>query len=135
MKILYKKTALCLATLSLFASVTAFAGDVYVITNSSVNISADDVKDIYSGEKLIEGGTKLIPIDNNSLKADFLSKVMGMPADKYSSMWSKKVFRDGLTAPVSKSTDADVIALVKAKPGNIGYVAAPTADVKVVKKY
>ncbi len=135
MKLLLKKTALSLASLSLFASAVATAGDVYVITNSSLAVSADDVKDIYSGEKLIEGGTKLSPIDNNSIKADFLSKVMGMPADKYSSMWSKKVFRDGLTAPSSKSTDADVIALVKAKPGNIGYVAVPTADVKVVKKY
>jgi len=45
------------------------------------------------------------------------------------------VFRDGLTAPVTKSTDADVIALVKAKPGNIGYVTNPSADVKVIKKF
>lgn len=116
-------------------STAAYGGDVYVISNATLNISADDVKDIYTGEKLVEGGVKLTPIDNNTIKADFLDKALHMAPEKYTSMWGKKVFRDGLTAPVTKSTDADVIALVKAKPGNIGYVTNPGADVKVIKKY
>lgn len=119
----------------LLTSPAAYCGDVYVISNASLAISADDVKDIYTGEKLVEGGVKLTPIDNNTIKADFLEKALHMPPEKYASMWGKKVFRDGLTAPVTKSTDADVIALVKAKAGNIGYVTNPNGDVKVVKKY
>jgi len=135
MKIHFKHAVCSVGLCLLAASTLAYSGDIYVISNSSVSIAADDIKDIYTGEKLVEGGVKLSPIDNNTIKADFLEKVVHMAPDKYASMWGKKVFRDGLTAPVTKSTDADVIALVKAKPGNIGYVTNPSADVKVIKKF
>jgi len=135
MRTYFKRTTSAVWITMSLVSTSAWCGDVYVITNSGLAISADDIKDIYTGDKLVEGGVKLTPIDNNTIKADFLDKVVHMPADKYASMWGKKVFRDGLTAPITKSTDADVIALVKAKPGNIGYVTNPTADVKVIKKF
>jgi len=135
MKIQLRQAVCSLGFLLAATSTVAYSGDVYVISNSSLAISADDIKDIYTGEKLVEGGVKLSPIDNNTIKSDFLDKVVHMAPDKYASMWGKKVFRDGLTAPITKSTDADVIALVKAKPGNIGYVTNPTPDVKVIKKF
>lgn len=113
----------------------ATAGDIYLISNTALTISSDDVKDIYTGEKQVESGIKLTPIDNNSIKSDFLDRVLHIPAPKYSAMWAKKVFQDGLAVPITKSTDADVIALVKAKPGNIGYVTNPTGDVLVIKKF
>jgi len=135
MKIHFKHAVCSVGLLLCAVSSGAYSGDVYVISNSALNISADDIKDIYTGEKLVEGGVKLSPIDNNTIKSDFLDKVVHMAPDKYASMWGKKVFRDGLTAPITKSTDADVIALVKAKPGNIGYVTNPSPDVKVIKKF
>jgi hypothetical protein len=130
------RSALVAVTLALcLVSAEAYCGDVYVISNTALNISPDDIKDIYTGEKLVEGGVKLIPIDNNSIKPDFLEKVVHVAPAKYSAMWAKKVFQDGLAVPLSKGTDADVIALVKAKPGNIGYVSNPTPDVLVIKKF
>ena len=113
----------------------ALSGDIYVITNTELTISPDDIRDIYLGDKQVAGGVKLIPIDNNSIKADFLDRVVHIPAAKYSATWAKKVFQDGIAVPLVKSTDADVIALVKAKPGNIGYVSSPTPDVLVIKKF
>jgi len=119
--------------LALSLSQAAYAADVVVISNSGISISAGEVKDVFLGEKQFAGSTKLIPVDNASLQANFLSKYMNMAADKYNSMWTKKSFRDGLTPPAVKSGDADVIDYVKRTPGAVGYVSAAPAGVNVAK--
>lgn len=119
--------------LALSLSQAAYAADAVVISNSGITISAGEVKDIFLGEKQFAGSTKLIPVDNASLQASFLSKYMNMAADKYNSMWTKKSFRDGLTPPAVKSGDADVIDYVKRTPGAVGYVTAAPAGVNVAK--
>ena len=113
----------------------AFAGDVYVIANNAGTPVVDDVRDIFLGEKQIVGGNKVVPMDNASLQKDFLDKVVKMDSSKYSSIWTKKGFRDGLNPPPVKSSDAEVIAAVKATPGAVGYVSNAPAGVKVVHKY
>ncbi len=111
----------------------ANAADVVIITHPATTISAGDVKDIFLGEKQFSGGTKLIPVDNASMQDSFLTKYLDMTKSKYSSSWTKKSFRDGLTPPAIKSGDAEVIDYIKRTPGSVGYVSSAPSGVNVVK--
>jgi hypothetical protein len=124
----------CSATIMfLLIAQGANAADVVVITNSGISVSADEVKDVFLGEKQFSGTTKLVVIDNAALQAGFLSKIMNMDVAKYNSIWTKKSFRDGLTPPAVKSGDAEVYEFVKRTPGAVGYVSTATAGVKIVQ--
>lgn len=115
-------------------SFSAFAGDVYVIANSAVNLTQAEVKDVFMGEKQVAGSVKLSPVDNKATQADFLSKVVGIDKIKYDAIWAKKSFQDGISAPKVKGSDADVVDFVKSTPGGIGYVSAPGSS-KVIGKF
>ena len=119
--------ALLLLSVPQFAS----ADDVVVITNPGVTISADDIKDIFTGEKQFAGSTKLIVVDNASTQGSFLSKFLKMDTAKYNNIWTKKSFRDGLTPPAVKSSDAEVTEYVRRTPGAVGYVSSAPAGVNV----
>jgi len=123
----------CLACLTL--SPLAFADEVYVIANQASGLTADDIKDVFTGEKQIDHGVKLTPYDNTSIRNEFIDKAMHMTTEKYTSIWVKKGFRDGIPQPAIKGTDLEVIAAVKASPGAVGYVSKASPDVKVLKKY
>ena len=75
------------------------------------------------------------PMDNSAAQADFLAKVMKVDAAKYSSIWAKKGFREGINPPPVRGGDSEVISAVKNTPGAIGYVTKAPADVKVIQKY
>ena len=121
------------AALALFVSHSAYADDVVVISNSGINLSAGDIRDIYLGEKQFAGSTKLTPIDNAALQDDFISQQLKISDAKYTSIWTKKAFRDGLTPPAMKSGDAAVIEFVKRTLGAVGYVSSTPTGVNVVK--
>jgi ABC-type phosphate transport system substrate-binding protein len=121
------------AILLLLIAQGANAGDIVVISNSGIVVSADEIRDVFLGEKQFAGGTKLVVIDNAALQTGFLSKVMHMDAAKYNGIWTKKSFRDGLTPPAVKSGDAEVIEYIKRTPGAIGYVSTTPAGVKVIQ--
>ncbi len=109
--------------------------DVYVVASNDLALSADDVKNVYIGEKQLAGGTKIVALDNASAKAEFLEKVVKLDAAKYESLWTKKSFRDGVNPPASKSSDADILAALKSGPGVVGYLSsAPPAGVKLIEK-
>ena len=120
----------------LLATVIAWPGyaDVYVISNTS-GLTVADVKDIFLGEKGFVGSTKLEPIDNSSLQAEFLSKAMQMDAGKYNSAWAKKSFRDGVNPPAVKGSDIEVLQYIRSNPAAVGYVTSAPADVKVITKF
>lgn len=113
----------------------AWAGDLILICNKGISLSSNDARDVYVGDKQVEGSTKLVPVDNASLQKDFLEKVVKVDSAKYSSIWAKKGFREGLNPPAVKNTDAEVISFVKANPGAVGYVSKASDDVKVVHKF
>jgi len=123
-----------LSALSILQS-NAQAADVYVVTNKSLTIAAADVRDVFVGDKQVEGGTKLVPFDNGSAQKDFLEKVVKVEATKYASIWSKKGFREGLNPPGVKSSDAEVINAVKSTAGGIGYISKMSDEVRLVQKY
>jgi ABC-type phosphate transport system substrate-binding protein len=125
---------LCSAViLQLLVSMNANAGEVVIISNPGVTISAEEIKDIFLGEKQFAGSTKLVVIDNASAQGGFLSKFMQMDTTKYNNIWTKKSFRDGLTPPAVKSGDAEVIEYVKRTPGAVGYVSNTPAGVNIVR--
>jgi ABC-type phosphate transport system substrate-binding protein len=131
MKINFKQVAL-----ALFCSVAgsqAQAGEV--IAHASVTLSADEVKEVFQGDKQLAGSLKLVPVDNGAAQADFTAKVLASDVAKYTARWTKKSFREGLAAPAVKGSDAEVIAFVKATPGAVGYVASASSGVKVLQKF
>jgi ABC-type phosphate transport system substrate-binding protein len=110
--------------------------DIYVIANSSLSVTPDDIRLIYTGDKELAGSVKVRALDNHTAQSEFLTKVLQLNPNRYDALWTMKSFRDGLTPPVSKPSDAEVIAYVESTPGAIGYVtSAPPPGVVVVKKY
>jgi len=110
------------------------AADVYVVSGPNVALSPDEVRQVFLGDKQFAGNTKLNPVENAALQGEFQAKALKVDAARYNSIWAKKGFREGLTQPAVRTSDADVIAAIKANPGTIGYVSKPTADVKVIEK-
>lgn len=127
--------SLLMASAFALGAVSAAHAEVVVITNSSTQIEAGDVSDIFLGEKQFAGPTKLIPVDNAPLQESFLGKALKLDSGKYNGKWAKKSFRDGLNPPAVKSGDAEVIEYVKRTPGAVGYVGTSPAGVKVIQKY
>ena len=120
-------------SLALLTPASARAGEV--IVNDSVTLRADEIRDVFLGEKQLAGNVRLIPIDNTGAQADFLLKVLQTDASKYYARWTRKSRREGLTPPAIKGSDADVIAFVKATPGAVGYVDKTTHNLKVVRTF
>jgi ABC-type phosphate transport system substrate-binding protein len=106
-----------------------------VIAHESVVLTGDEVRDTFLGEKVLAGTVKLVPIDNSSSQEEFLSKVLQTDREKYYARWAKKLYREGLSTPPTKGTDAEVTAFVKATPGAIGYVSKAAPGVKVLHSY
>ena len=134
MKLGQKLIVLGAAGLLALAS-SAYAGDLYVIANPGTTVSASDVREIFLGEKQFAGSVKLVPVDNASAQEQFLAKVMKMEAAKYTSSWTKKSFRDGVSPPAVKGSDADTIEFVKQTAGAVGYVSTSPAGVTLVGKF
>jgi hypothetical protein len=106
-----------------------------VIAHADLTVRPEDVRDIFLGEKQLEHGVRLLPIDNGAAQEEFLAKVLQTDAPKYYARWTRKSFREGITAPASKGTDAEVIAFVKSTPGAIGYVSRHYPGLKVISSY
>jgi ABC-type phosphate transport system substrate-binding protein len=124
-----------LACATALAAATPALADIYVIANPSLTLTPDEAKEAFMGEKQLAGSVKLVPLDNAAAQAEFLSKVFGIDAGKYNTIWAKKGFRDGLNAPAVKGSDLEVTAAVKSTPGAVGYVTSAPAGVKVIRKY
>lgn len=126
-------SALALALGLQFAAQPALAGEV--IAHASVNLSAEEIREAFLGDKQLAGDVKLVPVDNAAAQADFSAKLLQSDVTKYTARWIKKAFREGLTAPMVKGSDAEVIAFVKATPGALGYVGGAAGGAKVLQKY
>lgn len=113
----------------------AQAGDVYVVAHPSVTLTADEVRDVFVGDKQSGPGGKLVPMDNSAVQADFLAKVLKVDANKYASIWAKKGFRDGINPPATRNGDLEVIGALKSTPGAVGYVSKPVPELKLIQKY
>jgi hypothetical protein len=133
MSILFKSLTLAALLLALGCHASAHAGEV--IAHPSVTLNADEVKELFFGDKQLAGNQKLVPIDNAAQQADFLARVLHSDGAKYAARWTKKAFREGLTAPTHLGSDAETIAFVKSTPGAVACIAGPSSGVKVLHKY
>ena len=106
-----------------------------VIAHPSVVLSAEEVRELFLGDKQLAGSLKLVPVDNGAQQADFLVKVLQMDPTRYTARWTKKAFREGLRAPMAKGSDAEVAAFVRATPGAVGYVSTASVGVQTLQKY
>jgi ABC-type phosphate transport system substrate-binding protein len=111
----------------------ACAGEV--IAHSSVNLSGDEIRDVFLGEKQLDGNLKLVPVDNAAIQSEFLSRVLQTDAQKYAARWTKKTFREGLAPPARKGSDAEVLEFVRTTPGAVGYVSRHWPGVKVLETF
>ncbi|MDP9044170.1 MAG: phosphate ABC transporter substrate-binding protein [Pseudomonadota bacterium] len=111
------------------------ADEVYVISNGVVAMTPEEVKEVFLGESQFSGAQKLQPVDNAGAQAQFLAHVLNISAPKYSTIWMKKAFRDGLNAPPLKATDVEVLNFVRSHPGAIGYTASEPQGVHVIGRY
>ena len=125
-----------LVTAMLCATCTAArAGDLYLICNSVVSLTAADVHDMFLGEKQFAGALKLVPVDNIAAQAAFLERLLKMNAAKYSTTWTKKSFRDGVNPPLVAGGDIEALSYVRRTPGACSYVTTPVSpDVVVVSR-
>lgn len=126
---------LCLVGIGLAGSTLAYA-DLFVIANPTAQITAGEIKEVFTGEKQFAGSTKLVPIDNGPAQEVFLDAAMRMDAPRYNTIWTKKSFREGAIPPTVKSGDAAVLEFVRRTPGAVGYVtSSPPSGVIVIRKY
>ena len=117
-------------------SAAAMTSDLYVVCNLNVSLRPSEVRDVFIGEKSFAGAIRLTPADNLAAQAAFLEKVVKFSADRYTSLWTKKSFRDGANPPLIMVSDAEAIAYVRQTPGACSYVeVVPPGGVTVVGKF
>lgn len=123
------------AALALAAPGLALAGEV--IAHPYVNLNADDIRNVYLGEKQLAGSLRLVPVSNSAIQDEFLAKVLQTDEQKYQARWIRKRFREGLTPPPTKGSDAEVLSFVRSTPGAVGYVSSvgDGTGIKVLEKF
>lgn len=121
------------ALLALLMPACGFAGEV--IVNDSVTLTPEEIRDVFLGEKQLADGVRLVPVDNSVLQTEFLAKVLQTDGMKYYARWTRKSFREGITAPPVKGSDAEVIAFVRSTRGAIGYIKKPVPGLKVLQMF
>ena len=123
----------CLAAAA--AALPAAAADIYVIANPGLQLTAEEAREVFLGDKQFAGSVKILPFDNAAAQPEFLAKVLDMSANRYGTLWAKKGFRDGLNAPAVKASDLEVLSAVRSTPGAVGYVTSAPTGVTVIRKY
>lgn len=104
------------------------AKDIVVIVNAKSplggKITAEKLKEIYTGKVKFEGKTKLVPADSkdSATQKAFLDKFIGMSAGAYKSNWVKKMFAQGGMAPKSIENAGGMVKHVSENAGGIGYL-------------
>jgi ABC-type phosphate transport system substrate-binding protein len=83
-------------------------------------------------------GTPVVPVDQrlgSEVREAFSHDVHGKGAAAVDAYWQKQIFSGRDVPPVTKASDGDVVAYVRANAGAIGYVstAAETGGVKAIE--
>jgi ABC-type phosphate transport system substrate-binding protein len=114
------------------APAAARAQGYVVIVNAAgaASLSKDEVSKAF-----LKKGSGLVAVDQSkgaAVRDAFSKAVLGRPASAVATYWQQQIFAGKDVPPAEKSSDADVVAFVKANPKAIGYVSAG-ADVAGVK--
>jgi ABC-type phosphate transport system substrate-binding protein len=137
-----KKAVITLLLFVVVFSVNASAQSYKIIVNEvnpESSVSKSDLSAIFLKTKTKWGdGSAVTPIDQNARSAvreAFSQDVHGRGVGAIRSHWQQAAFSGAGTAPLERSSDADVIAFVKSNPGAVGYISADAdaAGVKVLQ--
>lgn len=117
-------------------AMSAPAADIYVIAHPGAKLAADNIRDVYIGDKQFAGDVKLIPVDNAPAQSEFLTKVLRLDQARYANLWVKKSFRDALNPPAMRNSDKEIVDYVAKTPGAIAYTASPPpGNVALIQKF
>lgn len=120
----------------------SMAGEVVLIANADLPVSSmtrGEVKQIFLGKKttLENWSGKIVFAVQQKTDAArlFLNEYLGKNTYQYNIYWKKRVFAGKGNAPLTFSSDQEVLAFVSKTTGAIGYVSAGTAvgNVKIVQ--
>lgn len=120
---------------------SSFAGEVIVIANKNVsesNLSIDEIKDIFLGEKTSWQDNKKINfviLKDSEVHKEFLETYVNKTPMSYNSYWKKLVFVGKGKAPTTFSSAKELVDYVAATDGAIGYISSDekTAEVKIIE--
>ena len=125
---------------SLFTSAGRAQGTFKVIVNAKVvgqTVERDVLAQIYLGKVERWGnGSSIRAVDLSSTSAVrqvFSNDILGMPIEAVKLHWLRLV-ATGKRPPVARPSDEDVIAVVAAEPGGVGYVSSETAVPATVRE-
>lgn len=121
------------ALLALLTPACVQAGEV--ISHDNVTLTSEEIRDVFLGEKHLAGHIRLVLVDNAVMQTEFLARIVQTDSEKYYARWARKSFRQGIAAPLLKSSDADVVAFVRSTRGAIGYVEKHSTGVKVLQTF
>jgi len=119
--------------LMLIAPSAAGAMELHVVTHPGLEVSADDLKEIYLGDLLFAGSVRLEPLQNAVMQRAFVTDVLGMTPARFETWWAKKSIKAGLVAPAALAGDRETLDYVRRTPGAIGYVTGPPSGVRVIR--
>lgn len=110
----------------------ALAGDVVVIAHPSVpRLDGVTVERIYTGKVVEVGGVRVMPLDltpGHPLRGRFLARWLEKDEERYLAYWTVRRYVGKGVPPTQVPTTAEMIRLVSATPGTVGYV--DEADLK-----
>jgi TonB family protein len=121
------------AGLMISVSLTAFAGDIKLIANSSVKadtISAGELRRVFLEESNSLGdGTHVEPVleKDGAVHQAFLREYLGRTDDDLQTYYRVLVFTGRGSIPKNLGSDAEVVAYVARTRGAIGYVSTATS--------
>ncbi len=132
---------LCVAGLLSLTAVSAFAGDVKLIANASVNassISVDELKGVFLITKTsLQDGSHVEPVlvKGGAAHEAFLKEYIGKTDAALQTYYRSLVFTGKGSMPKILGGDAEVVAYVAKTKGAVGYVSsgAATAGVKTLE--
>lgn len=120
--------------LTLALSRAALAAGFKVIVNPANPITSVTKKDLSAlllkKTPKWQDGVPVAAVDQterSSVRELFTSSVHGKTVNAVKSYWQQQIFSGRDVPPVEKSSDADVVAFVKANRGAVGYVSEGTS--------
>ena len=123
--------------ISAFASTAGFK-IIVNSSNSSTKISKADLNAIFL-KKMVKwsDGIPALPVNQSkksTVRDSFTTSVHGKSVAAVDSYWQQQIFSGRDVPPAEKTSDADVLAFVKANAGAVGYISdsGATAGVKVI---
>lgn len=130
-----------IAALLASAAVLGESGSVHVIVNNAnpvTSMEKADVSKIFLKKvSRWSNGQPTQPVDlpeASGARAQFSSQILAKTVSAVSAYWQQQIFAGKELPPLTKASEAEVIAYVKANPNAIGYVSAAsaTSEVKVL---